>query len=63
MRSNIPEGHPKAPISKDVVRARGIIYAVFLRKISETETALEAYFLLNPKGSIPTSLVNSMIEE
>jgi len=45
------------------VRADGKIFAVFLRKVSETETALEVYFLMDPKGSVPTSLVNSLIEQ
>ena len=62
-RVNLEEGHPNAPVHKDVVRGEGIIYGVFLKKVSDAETAVEAYFLINPKGSVPTSIVNSMVEQ
>ena len=55
--------HPNAPISKDFIRAEGKIYGIILKKISETETGIETYFLSDPKGSIPAFLVNSMLEK
>ncbi|KAL4431690.1 hypothetical protein ABPG74_017319 [Tetrahymena malaccensis] len=57
------EEHPNAPKSKDVVRAEGKFYAIFLTKINENTTKFEMYMLLDPKGNIPTSVVNSLIEE
>ena len=50
-------------MTQDPVRADGKIYAVFLKKISEEETELEVYFLMDPKGSIPSSLVNLLIKQ
>lgn len=36
-RANI-ESHPKVGLTKDVVRAEGKVYAVFLTKVSDNET-------------------------
>ena len=57
------QSHPNAPISKDFIRAEGKIFGVFLKKISETETGVEIYFLSDLKGSIPAFVANSMLEK
>lgn len=55
--------HPQVSLTKDVVRGEGIVYSIILTKISENETHIEVFFLMDPKGSIPTSIVNLMMEE
>lgn len=57
------EDHPLAPKNKDNVRAEGKFFAIFLTKINENTTKIEVYLLMDPKGNIPSSIVNSLIEE
>lgn len=56
------ESHPKVPENKSAVRAEGIMFTIFLTKVSETETKVEAFMLTDPKGNIPNALINSMVE-
>jgi len=45
------------------VRGDGKFYAKFLIQISDNKTAIEVFILINPKGNIPISIVNSTIEK
>ncbi|KAL4457072.1 hypothetical protein ABPG74_014710 [Tetrahymena malaccensis] len=55
--------HPAAPKDADTVRAEGKIYSIFITKESENSTKLQAFMLMDPKGSIPIMVFNLMIEE
>ncbi|KAL4442885.1 hypothetical protein ABPG74_010774 [Tetrahymena malaccensis] len=57
VKSNI-DSHPKVVISKDSVQSQTKIFALFLTKIDENNTKIEVYNLVDPKGSIPSSITN-----
>ncbi|KAL4464137.1 hypothetical protein ABPG74_006074 [Tetrahymena malaccensis] len=57
------ENYPKATPVKGCVRAQAVISVQFFEKLSDKQTKMEAYLLVDPKGSIPDSLVNSTVKE
>ncbi|KAL4491386.1 hypothetical protein ABPG72_008042 [Tetrahymena utriculariae] len=59
VKSNI-DSHPKVVISKDSVQSQTKLFALFLTKIDENNTKLEQYNLVDPKGSIPSSITNGL---
>ncbi|KAL4470492.1 hypothetical protein ABPG74_012103 [Tetrahymena malaccensis] len=56
------DDHQNAPKS-DAVKVDAKFGVVFLKKINENTTHIELYNLLDPKGSIPVSFINSMQEK
>ncbi|EAS07383.1 START domain protein (macronuclear) [Tetrahymena thermophila SB210] len=57
------DNHPKAQTVKGCVRAKAVINIQFFEKISDNQTKMETYLLVDPKGSIPDSFVNSTVKE
>ncbi|EAR96164.1 START domain protein (macronuclear) [Tetrahymena thermophila SB210] len=55
------DDHQNAP-KTDAIKVESKFGVIFLKKINENTTHLEMYQLLDPKGSIPLSFVNSMPE-
>ncbi|EAR95139.1 START domain protein (macronuclear) [Tetrahymena thermophila SB210] len=47
----------------DAIKVEAKFGVIFLKKINENTTQIEMYQLLDPKGSIPVSLINSMQEK
>ncbi|KAL4510739.1 hypothetical protein ABPG72_004893 [Tetrahymena utriculariae] len=57
------DNHPKAHAVKGSIRAKAIISVQFFEKLSDNTTKMETYLLVDPKGSIPDSFVNSTVKE
>ncbi|KAL4470494.1 hypothetical protein ABPG74_012105 [Tetrahymena malaccensis] len=56
------DDHQNAPKS-DAIKADAKFGVIFLKKINENTTHIEMYQLVDPKGSIPVSFINSMQEK
>ncbi|EAR95140.1 START domain protein (macronuclear) [Tetrahymena thermophila SB210] len=56
------DDHQNAPKS-DAVKAEAKFGVIYLKKINENATHFEIYQLVDPKGSIPVSFINSMQEK
>ncbi|KAL4470493.1 hypothetical protein ABPG74_012104 [Tetrahymena malaccensis] len=55
------DGHQKTPKS-DAVEADAKFGVIYLKRINEDYTYFRIYQLVDPKGSIPVSFINSMQE-
>ncbi|KAL4494434.1 hypothetical protein ABPG72_019844 [Tetrahymena utriculariae] len=56
------DDHKNAPKS-DAIQVDAKFGVIFLKKINENTTHIEMYNLLDPKGSLPVSFINSMQEK
>lgn len=51
--------HEKEIKSKDTVRGEIIAFNIYMEPVDENNTVVTTIFLIDPKGSIPTALVNT----
>ncbi|EAS01975.1 START domain protein (macronuclear) [Tetrahymena thermophila SB210] len=61
VRSNV-DTHHKVVISKDSVQSQTKLFGLFLTKVDENNTKIEVYNLVDPKGSIPSSITNGFAD-
>ncbi|EGR34344.1 hypothetical protein IMG5_015510 [Ichthyophthirius multifiliis] len=54
--------HYKFQPTKGCVRGEIIVQGIALQKVDENKTIVDQYFLLDPKGSIPTSLISLTVQ-
>ncbi len=55
--------HPSVPEKKKFIRAHTIVYVIYLRTISPTQTQIVMLSNIDPKGDVPISMLNSAMEK